>query len=455
MTFVVVNGGTNKVSELEVRKTNGVILGERENVVGKDNSGTFALRLGPGHYVLACPLPLGGGNGTLVVSGKSIAVHATPGTKLAAAANGYQAYVKRQVAQLRQGTRRFTAALAAGNLAQAKTLFGPTRRHYEAIEPVAESFSGLAAAIDARNTDGAPGTPWPGSPHIEQNLWEKTPTAGTAARAKKLNDSVSTLQGKVATLSYQPAQLANGSVELLNEVATSKITGEEDRYSHTDLSDFQGNLEGARVAVRLLLRPAARRRGQTAALAEHDRRSALRHRADRASTASAAVTRRSASRTTAALTPADSPDVRPGGRRARRAYVDCRRKGERERLMTTRREFIAAAGAGAAAGLAVGRRARRRSSERNGQLRPPVRRRRPLLRTASGGDCHRGPGQALAVRRFRRDRGHEGELRDLLRDWTQAAALMTKGVLIGPVGGNEEAPPEDTGEARWPAARRS
>ena len=163
--------------------------------------------------------------------------------------------MKRQVAQLRQGTQRFTAALAAGNLAQAKTLFGPTRRHYEAIEPVAESFSGLDAAIDARVNDVAPGTPWTGFHHIEQILWEKNTTAGTAALAKKLNDSVSTLQRKVATLSYQPAQLANGSVELLNEVATSKITGEEDRYSHTDLSDFQGNLEEARVAYDLL-RPA-------------------------------------------------------------------------------------------------------------------------------------------------------------------------------------------------------
>jgi iron uptake system component EfeO len=255
MTFVVVNGGTNKVSELEVRKTNGVILGERENVVGKNNSGTFALRLGPGHYVLACPLPLGGGHGTLVVTGKPITLQATPGTKLAAAANGYQAYVKRQVAQLRQGTERFTAALAAGNLAQAKTLFGPTRRHYEAIEPVAESFSGLDAAIDARINDVAPGTPWTGFHHLEQILWVKNTTAGTGALAAKLNHDVATLQRKVATLSYQPAQLANGSVELLNEVASSKITGEEDRYSHTDLSDFQGNLEGARVAFDLL-RPA-------------------------------------------------------------------------------------------------------------------------------------------------------------------------------------------------------
>ena len=74
---------------------------------------------------------------------------------------------------------------------------------------------------------------------------------------------VNTLDSKVQTLTYQPAQLANGAVELLNEVAGSKITGEEDRYSHTDLSDFQGNLTGALVAFKLL-KPALESTGNKA-----------------------------------------------------------------------------------------------------------------------------------------------------------------------------------------------
>jgi iron uptake system component EfeO len=56
----------------------------------------------------------------------------------------------------------------------------------------------------------------------------------------------------VASATYQPAQLANGATELLNEVASSKITGEEDRYSHTDLSDFKANVAGAQKAFELL-----------------------------------------------------------------------------------------------------------------------------------------------------------------------------------------------------------
>jgi len=35
-------------------------------------------------------------------------------------------------------------------------------------------------------------------------------------------------------------------------VAATKVTGEEDRYSHTDLYDFQGNVDGAKKIVDLL-----------------------------------------------------------------------------------------------------------------------------------------------------------------------------------------------------------
>ena len=42
-----------------------------------------------------------------------------------------------------------------------------------------------------------------------------------------------------------------GAVDLLNEVATSKITGEEEIYSHTDLYDFRANIQGAEKIFQL------------------------------------------------------------------------------------------------------------------------------------------------------------------------------------------------------------
>ncbi len=254
VTVDVSNGGTGKVSELELKNDKGIILGERENIVS-GISGQFTLNLEPGTYVLNCPNGDQEDNGTLVVSGKATGAAAAPSPLLVKATNGYRTYVTQQSNELLTGTKQFVAALEAGDVAKAKDLFGPVRYHYEAIEPVAESFGNLDPEIDARANDVAKPSEWTGFHRIEQILWEKNTTAGTELYAKKLLADVTTLDSKVRTLTYQPAQLANGAVELLNEVANSKITGEEDRYSHTDLSDFEGNLTGAQVAFRLL-RPA-------------------------------------------------------------------------------------------------------------------------------------------------------------------------------------------------------
>jgi iron uptake system component EfeO len=179
---------------------------------------------------------------------------------LSTATRDYKAYVVAQTAALQAGTKKFVAALRAGDVAEAKALFGPTRVHYESIEPVAESFGNLDPDIDARINDVAKVSEWTGFHRIERTLWEQSTTRGTEAYASKLMDDVDTLARKVQTIQLQPAQLANGAVELMNEVANSKITGEEDRYSHTDLSDFQGNLSGSEKAFDLLV-PALKQTG--------------------------------------------------------------------------------------------------------------------------------------------------------------------------------------------------
>jgi iron uptake system component EfeO len=262
VTFEVTNGGTSKVSEMELKNTAGIILGESENVV-EGVPGRFSLNLKPGHYIVNCPTGSSEDQGKLVASGEAVGQPTGASAKLLEkATSSYRAYVIAQTARLQQGTQRFVAALNAGSVSRAQALFGPTRLHYESIEPVAESFGNLDPDIDARINDVSNIKQWRGFHRIEQILWEKHTTNGTAVYATKLMADVNTLNRKVQAIQLQPAQLANGAVELMNEVANSKITGEEDRYSHTDLSDFQGNLSGSREAFDLL-RPALQQTGNT------------------------------------------------------------------------------------------------------------------------------------------------------------------------------------------------
>jgi iron uptake system component EfeO len=185
-------------------------------------------------------------------------------TQLTAAVNGYHRYVVSQSRELLAHTRPFVAAVKSGDADGAKRLFAAARAPYETIEPVAESFGALDPEIDARANDVAKGQRWTGFHRIEQALWKDGTAKGMSPIADKLLADVQRLDRKVQGETYKPEQLANGATELLGEVSKSKITGEEDRYSHTDLSDFEANVAGARTAFDLLA-PALRKRDRALA----------------------------------------------------------------------------------------------------------------------------------------------------------------------------------------------
>ena len=86
----------------------------------------------------------------------------------------------------------------------------------------------------------------------------KKSLSGMGPWGDKLLADVKLLQQKAKTLTYQAPDLANGAQSLLDEVASSKITGEEERYSHIDIVDMANNVEGSEQAY-ADLQPAIRR----------------------------------------------------------------------------------------------------------------------------------------------------------------------------------------------------
>ncbi len=242
IVFDVENAGTSKVTEFEVLDGE-TIMGEVENL-SDGLSGSFSLSLDQGDYTLYCP---GGEDerGTLTVTGKLKATGSSP--KAADAVAGYREYLEENTAELVAATEPFVAAVLAGDVAKAKALYATARIPYERIEPVAESFGSLDPRIDAREND-IPASEFEGFHRIEKALWMEGTTDGMAPVAEQLVTDVKELQRKVRTVRLQAAQIANGANELLGEVSASKITGEEERYSHTDLVDFEANVEGAEAA---------------------------------------------------------------------------------------------------------------------------------------------------------------------------------------------------------------
>ena len=249
-TFAVSNKGT-KVTEFYVYAAGDRVVGEVENITPGLRR-TLVVDLAAGTYQAACkPGMVGDGIRTaLTVTGAAASQAANE--KLAAAVQGYRQYLQSQANTLVDQTAAFTAAIKAGDAAEAKTLYPQARTYYERIEPVAESFGDLDPKIDAREDKVEQGATWTGFHRLEKDIWSGADLKADAGIADQLNADVAALKKEVDGLSLTPLQLASGAKELLDEVAASKVTGEEDRYSHTDLWDFQANVEGSKAAVAAL-----------------------------------------------------------------------------------------------------------------------------------------------------------------------------------------------------------
>ena len=161
----------------------------------------------------------------------------------------YKKFVEEQIDMLLKDSEKFAEVLKSGNLDEAKKMYPLMLMAYERSEPIAESFGESDVNIDFRlvdfkeeyNTEEG----WRGFHRIEQILWEKNTTKGTEKYAIQLINDIKELAAKIKTVEVTPDIMITGAVDLLNEVSTSKITGEEEIYSHTDLYDFRANIEGA------------------------------------------------------------------------------------------------------------------------------------------------------------------------------------------------------------------
>jgi iron uptake system component EfeO len=248
ITFAITNTDATAVSEVELLDGERIV-GEKENLP-PGFSGTFAVTADAGTYTLYCP-GAAKQDTTVTVTGTAAAGDQDTAALLKAATTGYGQYVTAQVGYLLSSVQTLNAALNGTSLAAAQAAYDKARPYYEKIEPVAESFTigkdSLDADIDARAND-VPATEFKGFHRIEMGLFQDKSLTGLASYGAGLVANVEKLQRLTTGLTYQATELANGAQELLDEVASSKITGEEERYSHIDLLDFANNDEGAEQA---------------------------------------------------------------------------------------------------------------------------------------------------------------------------------------------------------------
>ena len=254
--FVITNTGTD-VAEFEVIGPDKKVLDEAENIV-PGFVVNLSARLDGGTYELVCGR-LTSPRGSLAVSGGPAATRPPSAVVDAATMAGivaaYDTYVKGEADDLVKVIDTLATAIDAGDLDAAKAAYGPSRVPWERIEPIAELFSDLDPKIDAREDDfdlKAVDPAFTGYHRIEKGLFADGTTDGLKPLAATLRTDVADLKTRLATLEIDPRVMARGAGELIDEVAQSKMTGEEDRYSKLDLWSIDPNVEGSARIVDLL-----------------------------------------------------------------------------------------------------------------------------------------------------------------------------------------------------------
>ncbi|AKK08592.1 peptidase M75 family protein [Corynebacterium testudinoris] len=297
-TFTITNDG-DKVTEFYLLGSDGLrIVSEKENIA-PGSSADLTVTLPPGDYFTACKPGLRGANvgqAAFQVTGDALEVDASDQQRFDEAVTSYVNFVKNEVAELVPNVDEFATAYINGDDEKARALYAPTRVNYERIEPLAEALGTLDPRIDYREVDylaeaedlqadDPTFTEWIGFHRIEKDLWppaeDDRNADGSPAREgwepstpedrKRIGETLIADVDKLYDTVHAPdfaaeqeitiSTVSNGASGLLEEIAVTKVTGEENWWSHYDLWDFQANLQGSRIAFDLVA-PIAESKGE-------------------------------------------------------------------------------------------------------------------------------------------------------------------------------------------------
>lgn len=235
-----------------------LVVEERENIA-PGLSQVINANLLPGDYAITCGL-LSNPRGTLHVTptaASDAAAKAKPSmVAFVGPLSEFRVYLSSQSSALIKAVTALEQAIESGDLRQAQTLYVPARAAYQRIAPAAQRLAELDNAINSRADyfeKREQDSGFTGFHRIEYALFQQRNLDGLTPVAQRLIADVTTLKQQLLAQSLPPEQLVSIAVRNLNSIAEERAnSGEEERYSHTDLNGFASNLEAARKVVDLL-----------------------------------------------------------------------------------------------------------------------------------------------------------------------------------------------------------
>ncbi|RON09984.1 multidrug DMT transporter permease [Pseudomonas brassicacearum] len=235
-----------------------LVLVERENIA-PGLSQVITANLLPGDYAITCGL-LSNPRGTLHVTPTAASDAAAKARPSMVAFIGplseFRVYLSSQGTALINAVTALQQAIDAGDLSQAQALYVPARVAYQRIAPAAQRLAELDKVINARADYFEKREQDPdfvGFHRLEYALFQQRKIEGLAPIAQRLLADVTQLKQQLLAQSLPPEQLVSIVTRNIRNMADVRAnSGEEERYSHTDLNGFAANLEVTRKVLDLL-----------------------------------------------------------------------------------------------------------------------------------------------------------------------------------------------------------
>jgi high-affinity iron transporter len=251
-TFSVRNDGRSAAEVELVGADKPQVYGSLE-VVPPATSRALVVRIPPGRFQWKCDLASGV---TLMSSAQKVSgrerrrvVAAEPVTAddLTPIATEVRDRTQTALESLAGETGALRAAVVAGRLDEAKTLWLRAHLDYERLGVAYGTFDDFDAKIDGRPEGQPRGTSdahWTGFLRLERGLWGGEPLSALAPVAARLDDDVHALVAAFPDQFTDVRDIPLRAHEILENTLQFQLTGDADQGSHTVLATAEANVEG-------------------------------------------------------------------------------------------------------------------------------------------------------------------------------------------------------------------
>ncbi len=167
----------------------------------------------------------------------------------------YLSFVNKELSEMVVQLEKLNQSVQKGQLAQAKAAYIQAHQHYETVRPVIVLFGNTDRTINPRADyflDKEKDYRFVGFHLVEYLLFAKQDLKAALPASDELLLKGKDLQKRVLTETIEIPKLVQASADFMEMILETKLSGQENIYSLSDLSDMAANAKGSQAIIEVI-----------------------------------------------------------------------------------------------------------------------------------------------------------------------------------------------------------